>query len=202
MELLLNPNVIYCLLAVGFTLVVLAILTPGTGLLEAGALVVLLAAGWGAFQLSLNLWALAVLTIGAVLFVVGAIRSRRIWFSALSTCVIIVGSLFLFTGENGAPGVNPVLAVFVSALLAVFFWVVTRKGLLAVEGPKQHDLENLVGMIGEARTAIDQDGTILLESELWSARSAQPLPAGSTVRVVGREGFILIVEGVPSEDRP
>jgi membrane-bound ClpP family serine protease len=28
---------------------------------------------------------------------------------------------------------------------------------------------------------------------LWSARSEKPIPAGSRVRVVSREGFILLV---------
>jgi len=30
--------------------------------------------------------------------------------------------------------------------------------------------------------------------ELWSARSEKPIPAGSEVHVIRREGFILIVE--------
>jgi len=31
-------------------------------------------------------------------------------------------------------------------------------------------------------------------SELWSARSEQPIPAGSRIHVISREGFTLVVE--------
>ena len=30
--------------------------------------------------------------------------------------------------------------------------------------------------------------------ELWSARSLKPIQAGKMVRVIGREGFVLLVE--------
>ena len=43
----LNPNVAYLFLVAGFSLALMAVLTPGTGLLEIGALFVLLLAGWG-----------------------------------------------------------------------------------------------------------------------------------------------------------
>ncbi len=57
-----------------------------------------------------------------------------------------------------------------------------------------HDLAGLVGQIGEARTKINDEGSVLVAGELWSARSEKPIPAGSSIRVLRREGFILIVE--------
>jgi membrane protein implicated in regulation of membrane protease activity len=30
--------------------------------------------------------------------------------------------------------------------------------------------------------------------ELWTARSEKAIPAGTPVRVIGREGFVLVVE--------
>jgi membrane-bound serine protease (ClpP class) len=57
-----------------------------------------------------------------------------------------------------------------------------------------HDLDGLVGKIGEARTKVDDEGSVQVEGELWSARSENTIPAGSPIRVLRREGFILIVE--------
>ena len=34
----------------------------------------------------------------------------------------------------------------------------------------------------------------MLHGEMWSARSDKAIPAGSPIRVVRREGFILVVE--------
>ena len=51
-----------------------------------------------------------------------------------------------------------------------------------------HDLAGLVGQIGEARTRVDDEGSVLVAGELWSARSEKPIPAGSSVRALRREG--------------
>ena len=52
----------------------------------------------------------------------------------------------------------------------------------------------LVGKIGEARTNIEEEESVQVEGELWSARSEKTIPAGSSVRVLRRDGFVLIVE--------
>jgi membrane-bound serine protease (ClpP class) len=57
-----------------------------------------------------------------------------------------------------------------------------------------HDLEGLVGQVGEARTKIEEEGSVLVAGELWSAKSEKPITAGSTIRVLRRDGFVLIVE--------
>jgi membrane-bound ClpP family serine protease len=56
------------------------------------------------------------------------------------------------------------------------------------------DLQNLIGQSGQAKTEILDAGSVQVNSELWSARSEQSIPAGSRIRVVNREGFTLIVE--------
>jgi membrane-bound serine protease (ClpP class) len=58
----------------------------------------------------------------------------------------------------------------------------------------QHDLAALVGQTGEARTKIGEEGSVLVAGELWSAKSEKPIAAGSTIRVLRRDGFVLIVE--------
>ena len=69
-----------------------------------------------------------------------------------------------------------------------------RKTVQAAEAPPMHDLETLIGSIGEAKTRIHEEGSVYIAGEMWSARSDKPIPAGSSIRVVRREGFILVVE--------
>jgi membrane-bound serine protease (ClpP class) len=52
----------------------------------------------------------------------------------------------------------------------------------------------LIGSIGEAKTEINDEGSVQVGGELWSARSDQAIPLGARVRVIAREGFILKVE--------
>jgi membrane-bound serine protease (ClpP class) len=90
--------------------------------------------------------------------------------------------------------VNPFVAIIVSGLVAGFLWIAVRKSVEATSAKPTHDLATLLGQIGEARTTINEEGSVLVAGELWSARSENPIPAGSSIRVLRREGFILIVE--------
>ena len=78
--------------------------------------------------------------------------------------------------------------------MAGFLWIAVRKSVEAASARPSHDLAGLVGQIGEARTKVNEEGSVLVAGELWSARSEKPIPAGSSIRVLRREGFILIVE--------
>ena len=63
-EFLLNPNVAYVALVSGFLIAILALLSPGTGLVEVGGLILMIIAGWGIYNLPVNLWALVILLLG------------------------------------------------------------------------------------------------------------------------------------------
>lgn len=197
---LLDPNVAYLLLAAGVLMVVFALITPGTGVLEIGALFLLVLAGWGMYNLPINFWALALLFVGVVLLVL-AIRWYKQW-AYLVGCILalVVGSVFLFRGDHWwSPAINPILAGIVSLASAALLWFVGRKALEARAFRPTHELGALLGQVGEAKTDVYEHGSAQVAGELWSARSEQPIRAGTLVRVIGREGFVLDVEAVQDE---
>jgi len=73
-----NPNIAYLLLVGGVMLGIMATLAPGTGVLEAGALVVLVLAGWQMYQLPVNWWALAMLVLGVFPFILAVRHSGKL----------------------------------------------------------------------------------------------------------------------------
>jgi membrane-bound serine protease (ClpP class) len=172
----------------------LALASPGTGLFEIGALFCIALAGYAIYNLSFNWWALLVLGLSIVPFVYAIQKPKRELYLALSILLLIVGSIFIFPRTAEQAVVNPFVAIIASALVAGFLWVAVRKSLEATSTRPTHDLSTLVGLIGEARTKINDEGSVLVAGELWSARSEEPIPAGSSIRVLRREGFILIVE--------
>jgi len=196
-EVLLNPNMAYVFLVLGFLLIIMAIMTPGTGLFEIGALILLILAGWEITNLPINAWALAILLLAAIFFLLAFRQSRPQLYLGLSILALVLGSAFLFRGEAWyQPAVNPILALAASVLSSGFIWIATRKTLEARRVSPSHSLESLVGATGEAKTEIYEDGSVQVAGELWSARSEKTIPAGSLVRVTGREGFILEVEAI------
>ncbi len=195
MEILLNPNLFYLLLVAGVLVAIMALFSPGTGILELGAFFLLLLAGWGIYMLPTNLWALGLLVLGVFPFILAVRHSRQIIFLIIALIAFVIGSTYLFQGDSWwQPGVNPLLAIIVSLLSAGYLWIATVKVLEAERRRPSHDLAGLIGALGEAKTAIYNEGSIQVAGELWSARSAAPIPEGSMARVIGREGFILEVE--------
>jgi membrane-bound serine protease (ClpP class) len=200
MEYLLNPNFAYLLLSFGLVLAVLALLSPGTGILELSAVFALLFAGWAVYNQAVNWWSLAILSVGVVLFI-AALRWPKRWaFLLVAILALVLGSAFLFRGQEWwVPAVNPLLAGLVSVCSGVFFWFAARKIIEASQAQPVHTLQALIGKIGEAKTPIHDEGSVQIDGELWSARSAQPISRKARVRVVGREGFILLVEALDHE---
>ncbi len=197
MEILLNPNLFYLLLVAGVLLAIMALFSPGTGLLELGAFFLLLLAGWGIYKVPINLWALGLLVLGVFPFILAVRRSRQIIFLVIALIAFVIGSTYMYQGDSGnwwQPGVHPLLAIVVSILSAGYLWIATVKVLEADRQRPSHDLVSLIGAIGEAKTAIYAEGSVQVAGELWSARSHVSIPDGSFVRVTGREGLILDVE--------
>jgi len=194
MEFLFDPNIAYLILLGGVLLAMLSLASPGTGLLEIGAFFCIALAGYAIYNLSFNWWALLLLGLSIVPFVYAIQKPKRELYLALSILLLIVGSVFMFPRTADQAIVNPIVAIIASGLVAGFLWIAVRKSVEATNARPTHDLSGLVGQIGEARTKINDEGSVLVAGEMWSARSEKPIPAGSSIRVLRREGFILIVE--------
>jgi membrane-bound serine protease (ClpP class) len=194
MEFLLNPNTAYVLLIVGFVLTLLAIITPGTGMLEVGGFFCLALVAYIAFNIGFNPWALIVIVLALVPFVYATRKPKRGVWLGISIAAILLSSLYLFNTTDWLPDVNPILAVFLTVLAGGFLWISANKIIKAYAMRPLQDLSALIGKVGETRTLVHQSGSAQINGELWSVRSEKEIPAGKPVRVVGREGFILLVE--------
>jgi len=198
MEALLEPNLAYLILLAGALFSLMAIVTPGSGFLELAALMFLGLAGYAVYNLEFNWWALALLVGSVVPFVYAIRAARRETYLAASLLMLVLGSVFMFSGRNGPSAVHPLVAVVASALVSGFLWVAVRKSVQAAQARPAHQLEALLGEIGESKTSVHEDGSVQVAGELWSARSSKDIAAGRPVRVVGRDGFVLIVEETAS----
>lgn len=196
MEFLLEPNVAYLILVAGVMLGFMAIVSPGTGLFEVGAFFCLLLSGYAVYNLSFTWWALVLLLLSIVPFVYAIQKARRELYLGLSIVLLTVGSVFLFPNSQGIMAVNPFVAITASLLSAAFLWVAVRKSMEAATMRPSHDLDGLIGKVGEARTKVLEDGSVQVGGELWSAKSETSIPAGSQIKVIRREGFVIVVEKV------
>jgi len=195
MDILINPNFAYVILLTGVVLAFFSASTPGTGVGEVVSLFCLIFAGYAAYTLSIHWWALVLLALSVPPFVL-AVRTPSKWsvYLGLNILFLVAGAVFLFAPEDSLISVSPILALFMSVLVSVVMWAVLRQFIAVVTSRPTHDLDALVGAIGIAFSDVFKEGSVQVEGELWSARSEVNVPSGSSVRVVGREGFMLIVE--------
>lgn len=198
MDILLNPNVAYLILLGGILLAMMSLVTPGTGFFEIGAFFALALAGYAIYYLSFNWWALLLLVLSVVPFIYAIRKPNRGLYLGGSILLLVLGSIFLFSVDGWRPAVNPLLAFVASGSFAAFLWIAVGKSVQAVAARPSHDMDVLVGMIGEARTRVHSEGSVYVGGELWSAKSDKSIASGSAVRVVRREGFVLVVEKVNS----
>lgn len=198
MDTSLLANLIFLAMTATVWLTVMALVTPGTGVLELLALLALAGSTFGILTLPLNYWAMPLILAGTVLFGMSIWRWQRGLWLALSAIAFSLGSMFLFRIPGRLLAVDPLFGIGTSLMTLAFFWLVVRKSLLAFRSPSSDTLSAVMGKVGEVRTALDPVGSVFVNGELWSARADGELAPGARIIVTGREGLILLVEPAPN----
>ncbi len=196
MAFLTNPNLAYVLVVVGITLIFVGDINSKKTVLNIGVLFCVIAIVLGFLYLRINPWAFLVVALSPLLLSI-AIRQARPGnpLFLISIFMLVLGSYFLFVDQDNQPLVSTRVVV-VSVLSAIVIWILSER-LRNVEGVRLGDApESLVGLIGETITDIGAHsaGSVLVDGELWQARSKEPISAGSTVRVLRQDGFWLTVK--------
>lgn len=199
MSFLINPNLAHFLVVVGVTLLLLSNINPKSTMLKVGMGLCLAASGVEFIYLNVNPWAFLVLALSPLPFFLAVRQARaRNPLFLITIFMLAISSVFLFVDQNNRPVVNYGLAGFVSTLCGAVIWI-TTEGIRNAEGARlSSDPDSVVGLIGEARSDVEAHsaGSVLVDGELWQARSKKPIPAGSTVRVLRQDGFWLTVKKV------
>ena len=191
---LVNPNVAMLLLVGGALLIYLEFNAPGT--IVPGAL--------GTLMVLLAIFALDLLPIRytAVMLIVAAVvllllEAKFGGHGALAIAGIVCltfGTLTLVAAPVPEMAVSPAVAIAVSAAFAgITFFLVQ----VAMRARRQKSLlgpSALVGSRAFAMEPLNPNGHILVEGEIWSAVSSEPVSAGTPLRVVGLEQYLLHVE--------
>jgi membrane-bound serine protease (ClpP class) len=189
-----NPNIAYLLLLLGAYGLFFELTNPGA----------ILPGVIGAISLSLALFALNLLPVdyaGAGLVLLGiGLMVAEVFIGAFGVIGVggivafAIGSIIMFHEE--APGLELSISVVVGATIvtAAFFLLVIAMLFRSRRRPVVTGAEALLGSEGSAVTWDDGKGTVRVMGEIWHARGASTLPSGARIKVIGRDGLVLIVE--------
>jgi membrane-bound serine protease (ClpP class) len=191
-----NPNVAFILLLIGVYGIIFEFLSPGAvapGLIGAISLLVALYA--------LNLLPINYAGAGLILLGIGLmIAEVHIGaFGAIGVGGIValaIGAVMMF--PSGVPGLELSPAVIAGAVgvSAGFFLLVLSMLLRSRRRSVITGKEALLGAEAQAISWDGQEGRIRVEGEVWRARAKASLQPGTRVKVVGRDGLVLIVEPI------
>ncbi|HEY1361735.1 MAG TPA: nodulation protein NfeD [Xanthobacteraceae bacterium] len=189
-----DPNIAFMLMLIGVYGLVFEFLNPGT--IVPGLL--------GSISLLVALYALNLLPIsyaGAALVLLGiGLMIAEVHIGAFGVigvagiAAFVIGAIMMFPSAAPAFRLSPAVIGVATAVSAGLILVVLALLLRSRRRPVVTGKEALIGASGEATDWGQDEGRVRVEGEIWRARAAQPLQPGTRIKVVKREGLVLVVE--------
>ena len=197
LHLVTDPEFAFLLLLIGAFGLIFEVYNPGIGLAGILGAVSLLLGFYGLLVLPTNWVGVFLIVLGLVFFIVDLqIAGLGLW-TAGGLVALISGSVLLFAGADESLRLSPwAIGAAVALTLLFFISVMTAALRVRLRRPITGE-EALVGAVGEAKTDIAPEGTVMTKGTLWRARTMEMgIAAGAQVRVMATEGLVLLVEPV------
>jgi membrane-bound serine protease (ClpP class) len=199
LQLLINPNIVFLLLALGVQALLIELTHPGAWVPAFVGVASLALATYGLGILPVNWFGLIFVIMAFVLFIVDIKMPTHGALTATGVASFIVGALVLFNSP-GTPQFQRVsvpLVLFVGTFIGLIFAVILGYALRSQRRPVITGLESLVGKVGIATTDLAPTGQAQAAGELWTAEVAEgsgKIRKGEQVEIVEAKGLILIVK--------
>ncbi len=196
--LLTDPNIAFLLIAIGVQAVLIEISSPGGWVAGFIGVVCLTLATYGLGVLPVNWFGIIFLLTAFVLFILDIKAPTHGALTTAGVASFIVGALVLFNSP-GTPQFQRVsvpLVVATGISLGLLFLGILVYALRALRVPIHAGAESFAGKTGTVKSWDEASGQVQLESELWSAESAdslQKISKGDKVEVVEVSGIRLKV---------
>jgi membrane-bound serine protease (ClpP class) len=195
---LVEPDIFFVLLIVG----VLGLYTEFThpGVIAPGVIggICLILALYAMHFLPVNLAGVFLILLALAFFIMEAKFTSHGVLAAGGIVSMLLGAMFLIRSPLTGFGVSFFVSLAVTlpfALIAVFLMRLVLRSRKWKSATGKEELLGEQGIVVEALPA-GAEGIIRIHGELWRAISQQPVPPGSTVRVLRIEGLQLFVEPV------
>jgi len=187
-----SPTIAYILLIVGINALILEFSSPGGFMAGVIGAILLLLGLYALGTLPVNYAGLLLIGLAFALFIAEALTPTTGALAAAGVGALVLGSMLLFDSPYLAVSRGVIAGVALATggffLFAVSAIVRARRRCVAT------GREALVGRKARVRRALNPEGTIFLEGELWGAVAEDgPIARGEEVEVLALEGFRLRV---------
>jgi membrane-bound serine protease (ClpP class) len=191
-----DPNVAFILMLIGVYGLIFEFLSPGAVAPGLAGAISLLVALYALNLLPINYAGVALVLLGLGLMVAEAHIGAFGLLGVGGIIAFLIGAIMMFPPGVPGFGLSPAViggaAVVTAALFILVLAMLLRSRRRAVITGK----EALLGAEGETVSWEGREGRIRVSGEIWRARASAPLAPATKVKVVGREGLVLVVESV------
>jgi membrane-bound serine protease (ClpP class) len=194
LALITDPNIAYILMMVGMLGIFFELSNPGVVLPGVIGGISLILAFFAFQSLPIN-WAGLLLILFGVALLIAEIKIASHGVLTIGGVVsMVLGSFMLYEAPEAGFRVSwAVILPTVGASAGLVVWAVSA-GLRAMMRPPTTGAAGMIGQRAVVRAALDPEGQVQLDGELWRAVAEDaPVPAGETVRVTGVDGLTLRV---------
>ncbi len=194
LALITDPNVAYILMMVGMLGIFFELSTPGAilpGVL--GGISLILA--FFAFQsLPIN-WAGLLLILFGLALLVAEIKIVSHGILTIGGVVsMVLGSMMLYDAPETGLRISWLVIIPTVGAMAGLVIAAVSLGLRALYRPASTGAAGMMGQVGVVKRALDPEGQVLIDGELWQAVAEDgPVAAGEMVRVARMDGLTLTV---------
>lgn len=197
LNLISDPNIAYIMLLIGIYGILFELFNPGAILPGIAGVIALILAFYSMHALPVNYAGLALIVFGIILFL---LEIKIVSHGLLAIGGIIsltLGSFMLIRASSSLEVVRISTSVIISAAVVttLFFLFVIGLGLRAQKPKPVTGVDGLVGITGEAFSALNPEGTVRVHGEIWNAESLKgPIQQGEKVLIKAVKGLRLYVE--------
>ncbi|MBW1975002.1 MAG: nodulation protein NfeD [Deltaproteobacteria bacterium] len=191
-----NPTIAYILLMIGLAGLYFELSQPGVVLPGIIGAISLVLAFYALQTLPVNYAGILFLILAVLCFILEIKVTSYGMLSVAGTTCLVLGSIMLFRTPESTQSIAYSVLVPVAAVTAIFFASVATLAYRAQRMKPKIGMEALVGEEGTVVEALDPEGKVFVNGELWNAVAPESIPEGSKVRVVGVKNLKLHVEKI------
>jgi len=194
---LVDPNIAYLLLMLGFYGILFELQNPGAILHGVAGAIFLLLAFFALSALPVNAAGLALLVLGLG-FLIAEIKVHSHGLLTVGGAIAMaLGGLMLF--DDRAVHVAWPLVLATTAVTMAFFVVLVSFAIRGRRGPRASGVAAMLGRRAEVIERLGPRGRVRLDAEVWNAEAAAAIEVGAEVVVTGVEGLTLRVRPAARE---
>jgi membrane-bound serine protease (ClpP class) len=189
-----DPNVAYLLMTIGTIGIIAELYNPGAILPGIVGAISLILAFYSFQSLPVNYAGLLLFLLGIVFFILEASVTSYGLLAIGGIISMLLGSVMLIKTDVEFFRISWSVILPVVGFAAVFFLFIVGMGMKAMRRPAVTGREEMIGLIGIAKTALAPHGQLAVHGELWEAVSDQPLQPGEEAEITRVDGLRLHVK--------